>query len=157
MKANEYNPSLPLACTGDEFLLALCFGLADPWREDHFKVIDFTVFPDGVFNDYGMEIVAEAVEELERLWSAQTVDQVFRVDSRSLFSPLLRWGIQLVSGGAPISPHVQGLLDTAPLRMFLNRTLHPAETGEIKGLARNIEAGRLRALAVATRLRTGDR
>jgi NTE family protein len=94
--------------------------------------------------------VAEAVEELERLWSAQTVDQVFRVDSRSLFSHLLRWGIQLVSGGAPISPHVQGLLDTAPLRMFLNRTLHPAENGEIEGIARNIETGRLRALAITT-------
>jgi len=63
MKANEYNPSLPLACTGEDFLLALCYGLVDPWREDHFQVIDFTVFPDGVFNDYGMEIVIEAVED----------------------------------------------------------------------------------------------
>ena len=41
MKANEYNPSLPLACTGDTFLLGLCYGLVDPWREDHFQVIDF--------------------------------------------------------------------------------------------------------------------
>ena len=94
--------------------------------------------------------VAEAVEELEQLWRAQTVDQVFRVDNRSLFSHLLRWGIQLVSGGVPISPHVRGLLDTAPLRRFLNRTLHPAGNGEIEGIARNIEAGRLRALAITT-------
>jgi hypothetical protein len=63
MKAHEYNPALPLACTAEAFLLALCYGLTDPWREDHFQVIDFTVFPDGVFNDYGMEIVAEAVED----------------------------------------------------------------------------------------------
>ena len=94
--------------------------------------------------------VSEAVEELGRLWSAQTVDQVFRVDSRSLFSHLLRWGIQLTSGGAPITPRVRGLLDTTPLRMFLNRSLHPAENGEIEGIARNIEAGRLRALAITT-------
>ena len=94
--------------------------------------------------------VAEAVEELERLWIAQTVDRVFRVDSRSLCSHLLRWGIQLVSGGVPISPRVRGLLDTAPLRRFLQETLHPAENGEIEGIARNIEAGRLRALAITT-------
>ncbi len=94
--------------------------------------------------------VADAVDGLGRLWSAQSVDQVFRVDSRSLFSHLLRWGIQLTSGGAPITPHVRGLLDTTPLRMFLNRSLHPAENGEIEGIARNIEAGRLRALAITT-------
>ena len=94
--------------------------------------------------------VAEAVEELKRLWIAQTVDRVFRVDSRSLCSHLLRWGIQLVSGGVPISPRVRGLLDTAPLRRFLQETLHPAENGEIEGIARNIEAGRLRALAITT-------
>ena len=48
--------------------------------------------------------LAEAVEGLGRLWSGKTVDQVFRVDSRSLFSHLLRWGIRLVSGGGLISP-----------------------------------------------------
>ena len=41
--------------------------------------------------------VSEAVEGLVRLWSAQTVDQVFRVDSRSLFGHLLGWGISLAS------------------------------------------------------------
>ena len=94
--------------------------------------------------------VSEAVEGLGQLWSAQTVDQVFRVDGRSLFSHLLRWGVQLTSGGAPSAPHVRGLLDTTPLRMFLNRSLHPAENGEIEGIARNIEGGRLRALAITT-------
>jgi len=94
--------------------------------------------------------VAEAVEGLVRLWSAQTVDRVFRVDSRSLFSHLLRWGISLVSGDSRISPHVQGLLDTAPLRRFLLASLHPAGNGEIEGIARNIAAGRLRALAITT-------
>ena len=94
--------------------------------------------------------VSEAVEGLGQLWSAQTVDQVFRVDGRSLFSHLLRWGVRLTSGGAPNAPHVRGLLDTTPLRMFLNRSLHPAENGEIEGIARNIEGGRLRALAITT-------
>ena len=94
--------------------------------------------------------VSEAVEGLGQLWSAQTVDQVFRVDGRSLFSHLLRWGVRLTSGGAPSAPQVRGLLDTTPLRIFLNRSLHPAENGEIEGIARNIEGGRLRALAITT-------
>ena len=94
--------------------------------------------------------LADAVEGLGRLWGAQTVDQVFRVDTRSLLSHLVRWGLSLVSGGGPISPQVQGLLDTAPLRVFLHQNLHPARSREITGIARNIEAGRLRALAVTT-------
>ncbi len=94
--------------------------------------------------------VSEAVEGLVRLWSAQTVDQVFRVDSRSLFGHLLQWGLSLVSGDGRISPHVRGLLDTAPLRRFLHASLHPAGNGEIEGIARNIAAGRLRALAITT-------
>ena len=94
--------------------------------------------------------LAEAVTGLGQLWSAQTVDQVFRVDSRSLLSHLLQWGLSLVSGGVPISPRVRGLLDTAPLRVFLHRHLHAAASGEIAGISRNIEAGRLRALAITT-------
>ena len=94
--------------------------------------------------------LAEAVGALERLWATQRVDQVFRVDSRSLFSHLLRWGVRLVSGGSPIAPSVRGMLDTAPLRVFLNETLHPTKNGEIVGIARNIEAGRLCALAITS-------
>ena len=94
--------------------------------------------------------LADGVDGLVRLWSTQTVDQVFRVDTVSLLGHLVRWSIRLVSGGAPISRHVQGLLDTAPLRVFLNGALHPAENGEIVGIAKNIESGQLRALAITT-------
>ena len=55
-----------------------------------------------------------------------------------------------MSGDSRISPHVRGLLDTAPLRRFLHASLHPAANGEIEGIARNIAAGRLRALAITT-------
>ncbi|MDP6581638.1 MAG: patatin-like phospholipase family protein [Vicinamibacterales bacterium] len=94
--------------------------------------------------------LTEAVSELSQLWHAQRVDQVFRVDNVSLLSQLARWGFRLVSGGGAIAPNVQGLLDTAPLRVFLNRTLTPSRTGEISGIAENIAAGRLRALAITT-------
>ena len=94
--------------------------------------------------------LTEAVGELSQLWRTQRVDHVFRVDNVSLLSQLARWGFRLVSGGGAIAPNVQGLLDTAPLRVFLNRTLTPSPTGEIGGIAENIAAGRLRALAVTT-------
>ncbi len=92
----------------------------------------------------------EAVGALGQLWAAQRVDRVFRVDSKSLLSNLLRWGLRLVSGGGPMAPNVEGMLDTAPLRVFLNETLHADENGEIVGIARNIAAGRLRALALTS-------
>ncbi len=92
----------------------------------------------------------EAVNGLEWHWAGQTVDHVFRVDGRSLLSHVARWGVRLVSGGGAIAPNVQGLLDTAPLRVFLNRTLKPSADGCIDGIAKNIDAGRLRALAITT-------
>jgi NTE family protein len=94
--------------------------------------------------------LTEAVDELVRLWHAQRVNHVFRVDNASLLSQMVRWGARLVSGGGAIAPQVQGLLDTAPLRVFLNRTLKPSQNGEIEGIAENIETGRLRALAITT-------
>ena len=92
----------------------------------------------------------DAVETLTRLWSTLTVDQVFRVDAGSLLSHVVRWGLRLVSGGGLIAPRVQGLVDTTPLRLTLERNLAPSNTGEITTIAENLEAGRLRALAIIT-------
>ncbi len=92
----------------------------------------------------------DAVDGLVNLWRAQRVDQVFKVDTLSLAGLVLRWGLRLVSGGGVLAPEVQGLLDTAPLREFLEHTLQPSASGEIVGIGRNIAARRLRALAVTT-------
>lgn len=43
----------------------------------------------------------------------------------------------------------RGLVDTEPLRQYLKRQLN-SETGELTGVSRNIERGRIRALAIAT-------
>ncbi len=91
-----------------------------------------------------------AIDGLAQLWRRQRVDHVFRVDNRSLINHVLRWGMKLVSGGGSLAPQVQGLLDTAPLRQFLHDCFTPADTGEIPGIARNIAACRLRALAITT-------
>ncbi len=93
--------------------------------------------------------LADAVEGLTRLWSELEVDRVFRVDSASLLSNLLRWSLRLVSGGGSLTPQVRGLVDTAPLRALLETHLSPSN-GEIPGIAKNLEAGRLQALALIT-------
>jgi NTE family protein len=94
--------------------------------------------------------LSDAVDGLVELWRKQRVEQVFRVDGLSLLSLVFRWGLRLVSGGGILAPEVRGLLDTAPLRRFLERTLEPTANGEFVGIARNIAARRLRAVAITT-------
>ena len=94
--------------------------------------------------------LADAIGGLVDLWLHQRVDRVFRVDSRSLGGLVARWGLRLLSGGSMFAPQVQGLLDTAPLRASLHERLRPNQNGEIAGIARNLAARRLRALAIST-------
>ncbi len=91
----------------------------------------------------------EAVEDLAELWESLTVDQVFNVDPRFLLSNAMRWGLQLASGGLGHPPAIQSLVDTAPLRRFLERALEERE-GEIPGIREKIDSGRLKALAIST-------
>ncbi len=91
----------------------------------------------------------QAVDELVALWSNLTVADVFRVDARSLGANTLRWGRQLVSGGRGGSPRVQGLVDTSPLRRFLDEALHSVN-GELTGVEYNLARGRLKAVALST-------
>jgi NTE family protein len=96
---------------------------------------------------------AEAVEDLVRLWSDLRMDQVFRVDSPYLARNLLRWGLQLATGGWLRGPgELRSLVETMPLRRFLCRALGTPGGSDrpIEGIRANIEAGRLRALAIST-------
>jgi len=92
---------------------------------------------------------AEAVEDLALLWESLTIDSVFRVSSRFLVSNAFRWGLQLASGGLAGPPGVRGLVDTDPLREFLEKQL-PQVDGVISGIEAKVRAGRLRALAIST-------
>jgi NTE family protein len=60
-----------------------------------------------------------------------------------------RWGLRLVSGGSALQPAVRGLVDTAPLRRFLQQALRSPD-GRIHGIAENLERGKLEAAAVTT-------
>ncbi len=92
---------------------------------------------------------AEAVEDLAELWLSLTMDRVFEVDPRHLTLNTLRWGLQLISGGLLGRPRIQSLMDTTPLRDFLAGPLE-ARHGPIPGIQANLDAGRLRAVAIST-------
>jgi NTE family protein len=91
----------------------------------------------------------QATEELTQLWARLTVEDVFRVDGHSLLWNSLQWGRQLISGGFGGPPRVKGLVDTRPLRAYLTEVLH-AVGGELTGIGANLEAGRLKAVAIST-------
>lgn len=93
---------------------------------------------------------AEKVEALVALWSSLTVEQVFRVDGAALTKGLLQWATQLsVLGGRKWGPQVRGLVDTSPLRGFLDTQLG-CRAGAMCGIAENIRRGDLRAVALST-------
>jgi len=91
---------------------------------------------------------ADSVEDLSSLWRGLRMADVFRVDPADLSSRVARWGLRLVSGGAPGSPHARSLVDTAPLRELLLRSLQVAPDGAIPGVAKNLASGTVDAVAL---------
>ena len=91
---------------------------------------------------------ADAVARLSGIWSGLQMEDVFRVDPADLASRVVRWGLRLVSGGAPGTPHARSLVDTSPLRTLLGNALQPDGSGTLPGIARNLHAGRLEAVAL---------
>jgi NTE family protein len=90
------------------------------------------------------------LEQLAEAWRSLTIDQVFDAKIGALGLSGARWLSTLVTG-ASNKVKTRGLLDTAPLGEFLERCL------DVEGIARNIDAGRLRALALTTtRYSTGQ-
>src|SRR5262249_50874008 len=89
---------------------------------------------------------AARVGKLCDLWSEIAVSDVFRVGPLGLFTHVLDSGLALVSGGH-MKPKNHGMVDTSPLRAFLERVLL-SEKGELAGVARNLDRGVVRAVAV---------
>lgn len=91
---------------------------------------------------------AQSTKELAQLWGRIQVANVFRSDVRSLGWQALKWGGQLVSGGAAKPSRVRSFLDTQPLREFLTEALH-AVRGELTGIRYNLAMGKLKAVALS--------
>jgi len=97
------------------------------------------------------ENLPEATEQLAQRWSTLTTSTVMRTDVPSLLGNALRIAGTVATGGARIAPTTRGLVDTRPLRRFLETLVKP------ENIDANIRDGRLQALAVsATSYRTGD-
>ena len=93
------------------------------------------------------ESFARKLENLADIWASLRIEEVFRVDLRDLASRTVRWGGRLLSGGRSPLPPARSLVDTAPLRSLLERMLE-AKSGSIDGIARSLNDGWLRAIAL---------
>lgn len=94
--------------------------------------------------------LAEATHDLAGLWTSLSAEQVFRVDASELASNGAHWLLRLGSGGRFAARSTRGLVDTEPLRGFLERALSVDSSGAIAGIGANLERGTLRALALGT-------
>ncbi len=93
---------------------------------------------------------AQAVDELSILWRDLTVDEVFRVDTRSLLLNSIRWLGRLGGGGVRSDLlNVRSLVDTSPLDAYLSEALHAVDR-ELTGVQYNLDHRGLEAFAVTT-------
>ena len=92
-------------------------------------------------------LLHEKVERLVEIWSNLTIDHVFRVDTPSIARHVLSWGLRLATGGATNAITARSMVDTGPIRRLLTDILKP-EQGKLTGIARNISAGKLKAIAI---------
>ena len=91
----------------------------------------------------------ESIDDLTSLWLALSPERVFRSDAPSLAQNVVRWGFRLLTGGVGKTEPMHSLVDTAPLKQYLEESLHP-QGGILNGIDLNIERGRLKAIAVST-------
>jgi NTE family protein len=98
----------------------------------------------------------QAVDELSNLWGELSTDRVFRVDTAALTGNMARTGLRLASGGLLQPGEFRSMVDTAPLRVFLNEAF-AAVDGKVTGVDYNLHRGTLRAIAIsATSYTTGQ-
>ncbi len=99
----------------------------------------------------------ESTEALVKLWLSLSPEQVYRVDARSLLNNVIRSGYGLLSGDPTERERARGMVDTEPLRLFLERTLERDDDGSLPGIRFNLERGTLNAVALsATSYTTGQ-
>lgn len=102
--------------------------------------------------------LAEAADDLVSLWLSLTPEQVYDVHVAPLLRNLFSWAARLGSGGVQTGREpMRGLVDTSPLRQFLENILERADDGTLPGIAANIARGSLHAVALsATSYTTGQ-
>lgn len=90
---------------------------------------------------------AERVAGLRHAWSNLQPELVYRASPLHLFSRAMRYGLRLVSGNSKPVPRPQSMLDTAPLKAFLQGIVGDPD-GRIGGIRKKIDHGELRGVAI---------
>jgi NTE family protein len=94
---------------------------------------------------------ADAVEGLRAEWGRLVPDNAYAIRPMHIGRAAARWARNMLLGRSTGPPVLRGVLNMAPLGAFLASIFEP------EGIHRNIQAGRLRAVAVsATSYTTGQ-
>ena len=86
--------------------------------------------------------LGQATRALKRRWLSLTTEEVLRTNPASFLKIGLRLGGSLLGGGIGVTQQFRSLVDTTPLREFIERTLVMGAIG------RRIEAGYLEAVGL---------
>src|SRR5262245_57572854 len=95
--------------------------------------------------------VRPGAEALAKTWPTLKLKNVFRTSPMSLGSRMLRTMVQITTGTPPGVPPIQGMVDTSPLREFLQEA-YQTDDGRLPNITTNVKAGRLDAVAITTTL-----
>jgi len=98
----------------------------------------------------------QKVDDLTKLWHELDFNDVFRVHGAALIWRVMRIGLRLSVGLPPGIERAYSMVDTQPLRRFLQRHL-AVDSERLSGIADNIASGRLEAVALtALNYETGE-
>lgn len=90
-----------------------------------------------------------AVAELKGRWATLAPERVYAVHPTHLGRGVLRWLVNMVASRSVPQPSLRGLMDASPLRRFL------AACVDADGIQRNVDEGRLRAVALSATCYSG--
>ena len=92
----------------------------------------------------------EAVDQLTQLWLELNTDNVIRTDGSYFFANFFRWGLSFILGGSKVGSSSRSLLDSDPLRKYLERKLASKASQPIYGIQQNIDQGRLQVVGITS-------
>src|SRR4051812_1540992 len=100
----------------------------------------------------------DCADALIDLWLALKPELVYDIRSAPLMWNAFNWAARLLSGGFGRGREpMRGMVETNPLRKYLEGVIDRAPDGTIPGIQRNIDSGRLKACALsATSYTTGQ-
>lgn len=91
----------------------------------------------------------DAVERLRELWLDLDTERVFRTELRAMLGKLFGAALPILTGGRLANRRIHGMVDTTPLREFLQEALS-LDGDRVCGIRENLDSNLLQALAIIT-------